>query len=253
MMYPHANEPPDDPSSSGPLEKSAWDRRLAANPKQRCTAHRKNGEQCRKFAIAGSNVCRTHGGAAKQVRQAARVRLANAADRMARELLKMATDDDVSDSVKLAAIRDALDRGGISVKAEIEVTAKPYESIFEKLEGGSREAHRSGSPPPALADHTHQLPTANREPIDAQIVDDLDDDGTIDLGHYARPNTPESYESGSVFDSERFGPASAPPADGLMSMEDANAEIRRLRTQAATNSARVRTAQRALPPGRSDR
>jgi flavin reductase (DIM6/NTAB) family NADH-FMN oxidoreductase RutF len=47
-----------------------------------------------------------HGGAASQVRNAARIRLVNAADRMARELLRMAVDEKVSDSVKLAAIKD---------------------------------------------------------------------------------------------------------------------------------------------------
>ncbi|WP_156675544.1 MULTISPECIES: hypothetical protein [unclassified Mycobacterium] len=252
-MYPHASESPDDPSSSEPLEKSAWDRRLAANPKQRCTAHRKNGEQCRKFAIAGSNVCRTHGGAAKQVRRAARVRLANAADRLARELLKMATDDNVSDSVKLAAIRDALDRGGVSIKAEIEVTAKPYESIFEKLEGGSRQAHRAAVGAGEHTAGTRELPAANHEPIDAQIVDDLDDSDTVDLDDYARPTTPESYETPGAFDSDRFCTTSAPPVEGLMSLQDANEAIRRLRTQAANNSARVYGAQRALPPGRNAR
>jgi hypothetical protein len=106
-------------------------RKLADNDAQRCTAHRKNGERCRKFAIAGSKVCRTHGGAAKQVQQAARARLANAADRMARELLKMAVDENVSDSVKLAAIKDALDRGGLGAKTEVEITAKPYETILD--------------------------------------------------------------------------------------------------------------------------
>jgi hypothetical protein len=56
----------------------------------------------------GARVCRYHGGAAKQVVRAARVRLQNAAEKMARELLGMATNPDVSDPVKLAAIKDAL-------------------------------------------------------------------------------------------------------------------------------------------------
>lgn len=232
-------------SEGQPIEGRDWSK--SPVPHRQCTGHKKSGERCKNAAILGGTVCKFHGGAAKHVRNAARVRLANAADRMARELLNMATADNVSDSVKLAAIRDALDRGGISVKAEIEVTAKPYESIFEQLTGGSRDAHRSavGAGEPTAG--TQELPAANHQPIDAQIVDDLNDDDAVDLGDYARPITPESYESGSAFDSERFGPASAPPTDGLMSLEDANAEIRRLQTEAA----RAMREQRALPPGRS--
>jgi hypothetical protein len=31
------------------MEKAAWDRKLADNEAQRCTAHLKNGQRCRKF------------------------------------------------------------------------------------------------------------------------------------------------------------------------------------------------------------
>jgi hypothetical protein len=82
------------------------------------------------------------------VKRKARQRIEEAADRMACELLRMATDGDVADSVKLAAIRDALDRAGLAAKNAVEVELgppKPYEQIFDRimvLEGGSREAFR---------------------------------------------------------------------------------------------------------------
>lgn len=41
----------------------------------KCTAHKKSGAPCGKEAIAGGNVCRFHGGAASQVKAAAKLRL----------------------------------------------------------------------------------------------------------------------------------------------------------------------------------
>jgi hypothetical protein len=95
-------------------------------------------------------VCDFHGAKAPQVKRKARQRIEEAADRMACELLKMATDDDVADSVKLAAIRDALDRAGLAAKSAVEVSAvevevgppKAYEVILERIEAGSRAEYR---------------------------------------------------------------------------------------------------------------
>ena len=111
-------EPATDPSTPEPTGYRRWSEEWWGNRKpgvkeHRCTAHRRTGEQCRNPAILGATVCRFHGGAAKQVVHAARVRLQNAADKMARELLGMATIPNVSDSVKITAIRDALDRAGL--------------------------------------------------------------------------------------------------------------------------------------------
>lgn len=60
----------------------------------------------------------------------------------------MATDPDVSESGRLSAIKDAVDRGGLSAKSAVEVEVgppKPWEQIMEGLahiEGGSRAEFR---------------------------------------------------------------------------------------------------------------
>jgi hypothetical protein len=107
---------------------------LDRNDQNRCVAIRKNGEQCLKPANRGTTVCRTHGGAAPQVRRKAKERLELAADRMARELLGMATGAE-SEAVKLNAIRDALDRAGLGAKAEVSLELKPWEQLMGDIAG----------------------------------------------------------------------------------------------------------------------
>ncbi len=99
---------------------------------------------------------------------------------MARQLLNMATDDDVSDTVKLAAIRDALDRAGVSGKAELELSVKepkPYEQIFNGFSAMSRadyRAHREGSPPPPVPAPLalSGAKDAEEEVVEAEVVPD---------------------------------------------------------------------------------
>ena len=151
-----------DPSNPGPIER--WER--SAHPERRCTAHRKNGDRCKNAARVGTNVCDFHGAKAPQVKRKARQRIEEAADRMACELLKMATDDNVADSVKLTAIRDALDRAGLAAKTAVEVEVgppKPYEQILDGimvLEGGSRAAYRRSIGRPDDSDADHKQPLA---------------------------------------------------------------------------------------------
>jgi hypothetical protein len=91
----------------------------------------------------------------------------------------MATDANVSDSVKLAAIRDALDRAGLNPKAAVEigVSLRPYEQILDDLvsiESSSRAEWRrrqgipddsENYPPPALADRPRERPDMTPQQI----------------------------------------------------------------------------------------
>ena len=92
---------------------------------------------------------------------------------MARELLGIAIGAE-SEAVKLAAIRDALDRAGITAKAALEVSAaaepKPYDDLLASITGIAtltREESRAqrGLPAPTMA----ELPAASREAL--EIVD----------------------------------------------------------------------------------
>lgn len=98
----------------------------------RCTAHNRHGEPCKKFAVNGATVCNKHGGSAPQVRRAAENRLASNADVFMKELIKIATSAD-SEAVRLAAVRNGLDRLGIGNKQEITLTLKPWEVDLEGL------------------------------------------------------------------------------------------------------------------------
>lgn len=126
------------------------------------------------------------------MKRKARERLEEASDRLARELLRMATDPNVSESVRLSAIKDALDRGGVSAKSAVEVEVgppKPWEQIISGLtsiESGSRAEFRrsrgisddsDANHQPALAARPRALPVAEGEPLEAEVVTDK-------LGHH---------------------------------------------------------------------
>ncbi|KXO91296.1 hypothetical protein [Tsukamurella pseudospumae] len=188
-----------------PMKETRWNPEGLAN---RCTAHRKNGDRCKRAAIAGGNVCRVHGGAAPAVQAAARVRLAMAADRMAANLLKIAVDDDAPDSVKLAATNSALDRAGLSAKTAVEVSVdpKPFEQLLAgmaTMTGGSRAASRAER---GVAD------TEDADWIEAEIV------GMHAAEERAeRPPMPRPVEEPAITDGA---------GSGLMSMEEALAALR---------------------------
>src|SRR5665647_1599025 len=87
---------------------------------RQCTAHKKDGERCRRAPIKGGTVCPKHGGRAPQVRAAAQQRLLMATDNLMANLLKIATSGE-SEAVRLRATMDALDRAGLTERGVAEV------------------------------------------------------------------------------------------------------------------------------------
>lgn len=71
----------------------------------------------------GGVVCPTHGGSIKRVKQSAQERLAEMVDPALAELGKLVKRAE-SDAIKLAAIKDVLDRAGFKPKERVEQSGK---------------------------------------------------------------------------------------------------------------------------------
>jgi hypothetical protein len=126
----------ENPSTPVPIVKYSevwWATRSPEVRARRCTGHKKNGDQCGKVAMEAQKVCGTHGGRAPQAKRKARERLEEAADRMGRLLLGIAESAD-SETVKLAAVKDALDRAGLKPPTQVQVSEKPLEPWEELIE-----------------------------------------------------------------------------------------------------------------------
>jgi len=82
-----------------------------------CKAHTSSGKPCKAPAIKGGVVCKVHGGAAPQVREAARLRLAMMIEPALGALAKSLKSK--SERIRLDAARDVLDRNSLKGKDEI--------------------------------------------------------------------------------------------------------------------------------------
>jgi hypothetical protein len=197
----------------------------AASSSRRCVSRRK-GRQCLRPAIDGGTVCYHHGGAAPQVKAKARQRLEEAADRMAKELLGIAEGAE-SESVKLAAIRDALDRAGVSAKQAVELSAatsepKPYEELLSGITGIAKLTRVESRAQRGLpAPETPALAAASEAPevIDAELLPE-----TATGTAHSPTDGLKPVEGRRVPSDHPQTPADPPP--GLVSFEEAVTETR---------------------------
>ncbi len=198
---------------------------------------------------------------------------------MARALLEMATDENTPEHVKLKAITEALDRAGVGTRqsVEVEVSAKPIDQVLDGITNSLEITTRAdwrrangipdddNAPPPALAELLAGDP---KEPIDAEV---------FDVSGHAYPMTPTSderppwmhtdaatadYDVSIDYAARLVGRQPPVDTDQAMTIEDANETVAQMRHSAAQRArddshadghAVVHPAQRALPPGRSDR
>ncbi|CAN5610131.1 hypothetical protein BH09ACT7_BH09ACT7_23430 [soil metagenome] len=213
----------DNPSTTERIVKYSedwWATRTPEVAARRCHVTKKDGDQCGKVAMDGQRVCGTHGGRAPQAKAAARRRLDEAADRMARELLKIATTSE-SESVKLTAVRDALDRAGLKPPTQVEVGPKapePWEEVLGDVAHITRaqhEAMKRGEPVPPAPASPRALTPADADIVDAEVVDAPVTHAERVGGAAGAPNVPSWAEP----------PPAAPPSRELVTMEDAAAAV----------------------------
>ncbi|MCV7220098.1 hypothetical protein [Mycolicibacterium elephantis] len=135
---PKPNRTPDG-LSTDEINVAQYNQSLESNAERRCVGTNAKGERCRKFAIAGSTVCRTHGGSTRHVVNKARVRVEMASNRLMGKLIEVAFDDTKPAAVQLDAIKDSLNRAGLKPREQLEVgSIKPYEEVFEGIYSGPR-------------------------------------------------------------------------------------------------------------------
>jgi hypothetical protein len=222
-----------------------YDSTLEKHAERRCTATNAKGERCRKIAIFGSNVCRSHGGATRQVVSSARMRVEMASNRLMGKLIEIAFDDDKPAAVQLEAIKDSLNRAGLKPREQVEVgPIKQYEEIFDEISSGTRVESRRAR---GIEDDDDSMESIGAEnpPVDSMNPVEYEDNSqstpmSEPLRHKARDSDSDRPVPTERDDNPRrrrqYPPTHITGEDAIRVANQANAQIGALR---------------ALPPGRS--
>ncbi len=152
-------------------DRRQWPENTVEIPKMttRCRATRRDGTQCRSYALRGAAVCRMHGGAAKQVRRKAAARIEASLDRAAIAVVRLMESEDTPHAVKLAAAKDLMDRGGLTAATALIIAQgeAPWQLVLQQaLVVVSEDTDTDGDsqPPPSIEQYT--------DIVDAELVED---------------------------------------------------------------------------------
>jgi hypothetical protein len=187
-----------------------------------------------------------------------------ASDRLARPAFEYDDRPErVADPVKLAAIKDALDRSGIQAKTavSVEVSTKPYEFVFDRIVSSPRSEHT-----PALTIEGERLDqdtdnSSAESTDDSEIVGEIDEDDLYDDLSRIQREPESAEENAEIIDVEPVsltpdpddsslsvnpglgvGPLgmSGPVGSGLMSLQDANEAVAEMRQREVARQRNLR-------------
>ncbi len=132
-------------------------------PREYCKARKRNGDPCGMAPLAGSVVCRMHGGAAPQVLRKSQERIVMAQDDAAGNLVKWMQDESVPFSERRKCAEALLNRGGNAPGQRLEVSLDP--APWQQLIEGIVSEVPDGSMRP--------LGALDGEVVDAVVLDEL--------------------------------------------------------------------------------
>lgn len=143
-----------------------------------CSAKSSRSQQrCRKRAISGGRVCRTHGGGAPQVKRKAALRLIELIDPAIATIARVMTDQNAKPSDRLRAAENVLDRAGVPRSTEVTNTDTAQELLVERLitirdtreaEARTAAANRRRTIDIPREDYTDAKSTSKQEPEQQQ-------------------------------------------------------------------------------------
>ena len=135
-------------------------------PREYCKARKRDGNPCGMAPLAGSVVCRMHGGAAPQVLRKSQERIVMAQDDAAGNLVKWMQDATVPFSERRKCAEALLNRGGNAPGQRLEVSldVQPWQQIIDGIVGEvPDDLLRDGSP--VLAELT------SGDVVDGEVLD----------------------------------------------------------------------------------